>query len=255
MSKRQAKVTKKAVDSISFQVKAGEIVGIVGESGAGKTVTAHSILGLLHESSTTKIEGTLTWKGEKFPEMSAKSLRKLRGKEISIIFQDAATSLNPILTIGNQLIETLRIHQKFGKQTAKVKAVEILKGIGIHEPEDRMRDYSWQLSAGMRQRVLFAMAVACKAELLIADEPTTALDITIQSQLLDSLVELNRNGMAIIIITHDISVIARICHKVIVMHSGRIVESGNIHTIFEHAKHPITKKLILEAKKLAGMDY
>ncbi|MDQ0215967.1 peptide/nickel transport system ATP-binding protein [Oikeobacillus pervagus] len=233
------------VNGVNFQVAKGEIVGIVGESGCGKSVTSLSILGLIPKA-TSEIKGEILFNSENLIAASEKRMRKLRGNEIAMIFQEPMTSLNPVFTIGEQLSEVLKIHNKsLTKKQAKLRAIEMLKKVGLPRAEELMKEYPHQLSGGMRQRVMIAIAMICVPELLIADEPTTALDVTIQAQILDLMRKLNsETNTAIMLITHDLGVVAEMCHRIIVMYSGKVVEEADVRTIFKDAKHPYTIGLI-----------
>ena len=232
------------VNSVSFHLDPGEILGIVGESGCGKSVTSLSLLGLI-PARTGKVSGEIEFKGETLPIFSEAKMRKIRGNNISMIFQEPMTSLNPLFTIGDQLTESLRIHKKADKKRAKARAVEIMKQVGLGRAEALMNEYPHQLSGGMRQRVMIAMAMMCEPELLIADEPTTALDVTIQAQILELMKKLNQDTKtAIMMITHDLGVVADMCQRMAVMYAGKIVEEGEVRTIFQHPKHPYTIGLI-----------
>ncbi|MFC4302137.1 ABC transporter ATP-binding protein [Cohnella boryungensis] len=234
-----------AVDGVSFQVKAGEFIGIVGESGCGKSVTSQSIMRLLDEKRRVRYEGEVNYRGENLLNLSPSRMRSIRGNEISMIFQDPMSSLNPVFTIGKQLTEAIRLHERVPRQAAKERAVELLRLTGIPAPERRMREYPHQLSGGMRQRVMIAIALACRPSLLIADEPTTALDVTIQAQILDLLGELNRSyGMSVMLITHDLGVVAEACTRVLVMYLGQIVEEAPVNELFARPLHPYTKSLM-----------
>ena len=222
----------KALNDVSIHLKEGEVLGIVGESGSGKSVTAYSLMGLTAHPGKL-IGGTLQFNGHEIEEMGEKEMRKIRGKEISIIFQDPMTSLNPVYTIGNQITEVIRLHTDKDKKQAYARAKELLELVGINEPEKRLKQYPHELSGGMRQRVMIAIALACEPKLLIADEPTTALDVTIQAQILELMMELkDKLGMAIIMITHDLGVVASMCDRIAVMYAGRIVEYGTTDDIF-----------------------
>lgn len=244
-----------AVDGVSFQVRSGEILGIVGESGCGKSVTSQSIMRLYDEKKLAHYDGKIMFQGENIFDKSTKEMEKIRGNQIAMIFQDALSSLNPLYTIGNQIEETLKKHQGLSKSKAKQRAIELLKLVGIPAPEERVKVYPHEMSGGMRQRAMIAMALACNPELLIADEPTTALDVTIQAQIMNLIVELNKTqGMGIMLITHDLGVVAQTCHRVIVMYLGHIVEEGTVEDIFDRPLHPYTKGLLksiptLETKK------
>lgn len=234
----------KAVDDISFSLDHGEILGIVGESGSGKSVTAYSILQILTHPGKI-IGGSIKYDGTELVGCANKVINSIRGKKISIIFQDPMTSLNPVYTIGNQLIEAIRLHTDRDKKAATARAIETLALVGINEPEKRIKQYPFELSGGMRQRVMIAMAMACEPDVLIADEPTTALDVTIQAQILELMKELQKKlGMAIIMITHDLGVIAGMCDRVMVMYAGKIVESGTTDDIFYNPRHEYTKGLL-----------
>lgn len=234
-----------AVDDVSFSVAPGKTLGIVGESGCGKSVTSLSIMRLIPNPPGKIENGEILYKGKNLLEFSPQEMRKIRGNEISMIFQEPMTSLNPVFTIGNQICEAIELHQKLSKSEAIEKAVEMLKLVGIPSPEKRINDYPHQLSGGMRQRVMIAMALSCNPQVLIADEPTTALDVTIQAQILDLLKGLqNKVGMAIILITHDLGVVAEVCDDVLVMYAGKVVEQGNVDEIFSKPKHPYTRGLL-----------
>lgn len=243
----------KAIDGINFKVDKGEILGIVGESGCGKSVTSQSILRLYDEKYTAGYKGKVELKGMDLMQIPYKKMQEIRGKKISMIFQDALSSLNPVFTIGNQIREPLRIHQKLNKKEATAQAVEMLRMVGIPSPESRINQYPHELSGGMRQRVMIAIALACRPELLIADEPTTALDVTVQAQIMDLIVELNEKlDMGVMLITHDLGVVAETCSRVIVMYLGQIVEEASVTDIFDQPKHPYTWGLINSIPKLEG---
>ncbi|WP_099352804.1 ABC transporter ATP-binding protein [Fredinandcohnia onubensis] len=234
-----------AVDHIDFHIKEGEILGVVGESGCGKSVTSLSIMGLVPNPPGKVVGGEIIFNGENIIHYSEKKMRQIRGNEIAMIFQEPMTSLNPLFTIGNQMIEGIKIHMKWDKKKSRSKAIEILKRVGLPRAEELMEEYPHQLSGGMRQRVMIAMAMACNPKLLIADEPTTALDVTIQSQILKLMKELNvEMNTAIMLITHDLGVVAQICERVVVMYAGKIVEEGEVSSIFKNPKHPYTKGLL-----------
>ncbi|WP_376091403.1 ABC transporter ATP-binding protein [Roseomonas sp. CCTCC AB2023176] len=242
----------RAVDGVSFHVDAGETIAIVGESGCGKSVTAMSILRLIPEPPG-KIAGAIRFQGRDLLTLSDKEMRAIRGNDISMIFQEPMTSLNPVLTVGRQIGETLRLHQGLDARAAEAKSVEMLKLVGIPAPERRVREYPHQLSGGMRQRVMIAMALACNPKLLIADEPTTALDVTIQAQILDLMRDLkNRVGAAIVLITHDLGVVAEVAERVIVMYAGRKVEEAPVGSLFRGPKHPYTQGLLGAVPKLGS---
>ncbi|MBH0171412.1 MAG: ABC transporter ATP-binding protein [Bacillota bacterium] len=233
-----------AVDGVDFHVNPGEVLGIVGESGCGKSVTSLSVMGLV-PTPPGKIEGEILFKGENLASAPERRMRQIRGNEIGMIFQEPMTSLNPVITIGEQLIESLRIHRKWSKKEAMGKAIEMLKLVGLPRAEELVKEYPHQLSGGMRQRVMIAMAMICDPKLLIADEPTTALDVTIQAQILDLMKRLNKEtDTAIMMITHDLGVVAEMCERVVVMYAGKVVEEGEVKTIFQNPKHPYTVGLI-----------
>ncbi|MFB9275401.1 ABC transporter ATP-binding protein [Cohnella cellulosilytica] len=247
----RGKVT--AVGGVSFSMDRGEIIGIVGESGCGKSVMSQSILRLLEHTDSVEYEGEVLFEGENLLAMPLPKLRAVRGNEISMIFQDPLTSLNPVYTIGNQIEEALRLHRKLSRKEARKKAIEILGLTGIPSPETRVDDYPHQLSGGMQQRAMIAMALACEPKLLIADEPTTALDVTIQAQILELITELNRTlGMGVLFITHDLGVVSEICTGVKVMYLGRIVEETTTERLFRSPLHPYTQGLLQSIPKLEG---
>ena len=240
----------KALNGVSLSMEEGEVLGIVGESGSGKSVTAYSIMGLTAYPGKL-IGGTIRFNGHQVDEMTEKDFRKIRGNEVSIIFQDPMTSLNPVYTIGNQIVEVIRLHTEKTKEEAYDRARELLELVGINEPAKRLKQYPHELSGGMRQRVMIAIALACEPKLLIADEPTTALDVTIQAQILELMQELRRKlGMSIILITHDLGVVASMCEKIAVMYAGHIVEYGTADEIFYEPRHEYTKGLIRSIPKL-----
>ena len=245
----------KALNDVAIHLKEGEVLGIVGESGSGKSVTAYSLMGLTAHPGKL-IGGTLQFNGHEIEDMSEKEMRKIRGKEISIIFQDPMTSLNPVYTIGNQITEVIRLHTDKDKKQAYARAKELLELVGINEPEKRLKQYPHELSGGMRQRVMIAIALACEPKLLIADEPTTALDVTIQAQILELMMELkDKLGMAIIMITHDLGVVASMCDRIAVMYAGRIVEYGTTDDIFYRPHHMYTKGLIRSIPRLDTKEH
>ena len=240
----------KALNGVSFSMNQGDVLGIVGESGSGKSVTAYSIMGLTAYPGRL-IGGTVWFNGHQIDKMTEKEFRKIRGNEVSIIFQDPMTSLNPVYTIGNQIVEVILLHTKKTKQEAWARAKELLELVGINEPDRRLKQYPHELSGGMRQRVMIAIALACEPKLLIADEPTTALDVTIQAQILELMNDLRHKlGMSIIMITHDLGVVAQMCEKIAVMYAGHIVEYGTTDEIFYNPQHEYTKGLINSIPKL-----
>jgi peptide/nickel transport system ATP-binding protein len=234
----------KAVDGVSFEVREGETLGIVGESGSGKSVTSLSIMRLLDQNGKI-VDGKIIFKGRNLLELSENEMRKIRGKEIAMIFQEPMVALNPVFTIGDQIMEAIILHQNVSEKEARKMAIDLLRKVGIPEPEKRVDEYPHQLSGGMRQRAMIAMALSCRPSLLIADEPTTALDVTIQAQILELMKELQKEyGMAIILITHDMGVVAEMSDKVAVMYAGKVVEYGDVKTIFTEPKHPYTYALL-----------
>ena len=245
----------KALNNVTLQMREGEVLGIVGESGSGKSVTAYSIMGLTAQNGKI-VGGSVEFNGHKIHEMSEKELRKIRGNEVSIIFQDPMTSLNPVWTVGNQIAEAVSLHTDKKGRAAMERAKELLELVGINEPEKRLKQYPHELSGGMRQRVMIAIALACEPKLLIADEPTTALDVTIQAQILELMQELKRKlGMGIIMITHDLGVVASMCDYIAVMYAGEIVEYGTTDDIFYNPKHEYTKGLLRSIPKFHEHDY
>ena len=244
-----------AVDNVSFNVKPGQVVGIVGESGCGKSVMSLSIMKLLPKGSGKIKTGEVIFDGINLEKMTESQINKIRGKDVSMIFQEPMTSLNPVFTIGYQLQEVLFNHLKISKQEARLKSIALLKSVGISRPEKLVDEYPHQLSGGMRQRVMIAIAIACQPKLLIADEPTTALDVTVQAQILELLQEIQAvNDMSIILITHDLGVIAEMCDEVMVMYAGRIVERTDVDTLFHNPKHPYTSLLLGAIPKMDGQD-
>ena len=234
----------KAVNGISFNLDQGKVLGIVGESGSGKSVTAYSIMQILEKTGKI-ISGSIKFNGEELVGAGEKAMKHIRGNKISIIFQDPMTSLNPTYTIGHQLMEAILLHTNRNKKQAYDRAVEMLGLVNVNEPEKRMKQYPFEFSGGMRQRVMIAMALACEPDILIADEPTTALDVTIQAQILELMQSLQKElGMAIIMITHDLGVVAQMCDEVIVMYAGSICEQGTADEIFYNPKHEYTKGLM-----------
>jgi len=241
----------KAVDKVSFQVFPGEAVGIVGESGCGKSVTAHSIMQLIATPPGRYTNGKILFEGADLLQKSEREMEKIRGNDISMIFQDPMTSLNPVLTVGLQIAESLQLHQHMSKQEAYVRSVEMLRLVGIPSPDERVKNYPHQFSGGMRQRAMIAMALSCNPKLLIADEPTTALDVTIQAQILDLMKDLQAKlNTAIILISHDLGTIAGLCSRVIVMYAGKIAETGTVQDIFHHPRHPYTWGLLKAVPRL-----
>ena len=244
----------RALDDVSIRMKDGEILGIVGESGSGKSVTAYSLMGLTAHPGRI-ISGNIDFNGHRIETMTDKEIRKVRGKEISIIFQDPMTSLNPVYTIGNQIREVIRLHTDKSRAKANMQAKELLSLVGINEPEKRLKQYPHELSGGMRQRVMIAIALACEPKLLIADEPTTALDVTIQAQIIELMIELKKKiDMAIILITHDLGVVASICEKIAVMYAGKVVEYGTVDEIFYDSAHEYTHGLLKSIPKLDAKE-
>lgn len=240
-----------AVDNVSFNVKPRQIVGIVGESGCGKSVMSLSIMKLLPKENGKIRSGEIKFAGTNLENMSDKEINKIRGKDMAMIFQEPMTALNPVFSIGYQIEEVLHNHMTISKKEARLKSIALLKSVGISRPEKIVEEYPHQLSGGMRQRVMIAIAIACQPKLLIADEPTTALDVTVQAQILELLKEIQSvNDMAIIMITHDLGVVAEICDEVIVMYAGRVVEKTDVDTLFHDPKHPYTELLMGAIPKL-----
>ena len=234
----------KAVNGVSYEVEKGKVLGIVGESGSGKSVSAYSVLQILANPGKI-VGGSIELEGEELVGIKEKGMAKIRGNKISIIFQDPMTSLNPVFTIGDQLMEAIMLHTDRNRKQAKARAIEMLKLVGVNEPQKRIKQYPHEFSGGMRQRVMIAMALACEPDILIADEPTTALDVTIQAQILDLMKDLQKKlGMAIILITHDLGVVAEMCDEVIVMYAGQICERGTAEEIFYNPKHEYTLGLM-----------
>ena len=234
----------KAVNGVSFNLERGKVLGIVGESGSGKSVTAYSIMQILEKTGKI-VSGSIKLDGQELVGIGENGMKDVRGNKISIIFQDPMTSLNPTYTIGHQLMEAILLHTPRNKQQAYDRAVEMLRLVNVNEPEKRMKQYPFEFSGGMRQRVMIAMALACEPDILIADEPTTALDVTIQAQILELMQSLQKElGMAIIMITHDLGVVAQMCDEVIVMYAGSICEQGSADEIFYNPKHEYTKGLM-----------
>ncbi|GAB3043373.1 ABC transporter ATP-binding protein [Virgibacillus ainsalahensis] len=234
----------RAVDNISFSIYPGETVALVGESGSGKSMTALSVMQLINKPGEI-VNGNIIMDGKELPQLSSKQMSKIRGNDIAMIFQEPMTALNPVYTIGNQIIETIRKHKKVPKNTARKEAIELLKLVGFPREEEVINEYPHQLSGGMRQRAMIAMAISCEPKLLIADEPSTALDVTIQAQILDLLSEMREKlDMAILLITHDLGVVAEYADRVLVMYGGQVVEETKMEQLFENTKHPYTTGLL-----------
>ena len=242
-----------AVNGVSFNLDAGKVLGIVGESGSGKSVTAYSIMQILADNGRIT-SGEILYKGEDISRWGESRMQDFRGKCCSIIFQDPMTSLNPVFTIGSQIADAVLLHTKSSKHEAMEKALEMLKLVGINEPEKRLKQYPYELSGGMRQRVMIAMALACEPDILIADEPTTALDVTIQAQILELMQSLQKKlGMAIIMVTHDLGVIAEMCDEIVVMYGGRFCERGTADEIFYNPRHEYTRGLLRSIPNITNM--
>lgn len=242
-----------AVNGVSFNLDAGKVLGIVGESGSGKSVTAYSIMQILADNGRIT-SGEILYKGEDISRWGESKMQDFRGKCCSIIFQDPMTSLNPVFTIGSQIAEAVLLHTKSSKHEAMEKALEMLKLVGINEPEKRLKQYPYELSGGMRQRVMIAMALACEPDILIADEPTTALDVTIQAQILELMQSLQKKlGMAIIMVTHDLGIIAEMCDEIVVMYGGRFCERGTADEIFYNPRHEYTRGLLRSIPNITNM--
>ena len=241
----------RAVDGVSFSIAPGETLGIVGESGCGKSMTALSVMGLLEKNGTVT-EGTILFNGENLLELAPRQRRKMCGDQLSMIFQEPMTSLNPVTTVGHQVLETLIVHDQVkSKQEAKARIIELFRQVGIPDPERRYASYPHQLSGGLRQRVMIAMAMACEPKLLIADEPTTALDVTIEAQILHLMRKLSKeHHTAIMMITHNLGVVAEICDRVCVMYAGKIVEQAEVHELFRNPLHPYTNGLLRSLPKM-----
>ncbi|GAB1476062.1 ABC transporter ATP-binding protein [Bacillota bacterium] len=245
----------KAVGGISYDLDYGEVMGIVGESGSGKSVEAYSIMGLL-QSPGKVVGGSITFDGEDVLAKTPKEMQDFRGNSVSMIFQNPMTCLNPVYTIGNQLIEAIRCHKKVTKAHARARAIEMLELVGINNPERRMRQYPHEFSGGMRQRVMIAMGLVCDPKMLIADEPTTALDVTIQAQIIELMKDIQKKtGMAIVFITHNLGVVAEICDRVSVMYAGKIVEQGKVEDIFYRPRHPYTLGLLRSMPRVDAEEY
>ena len=241
----------RAVDGVSFSVAPGETLAVVGESGCGKSVTSLSILRLIASPPGRIVEGSIRFQGQDLLALSERGMRDIRGNEISMIFQEPMTSLNPVLSVGRQITETLTLHRGLSREAAKARAIEMLRLVGIPEPASRLRQYPHEFSGGMRQRVMIAMALACDPKLLIADEPTTALDVTVQAQILDLMRQLKaRTGTAIILITHSLGVVAEMAQRVIVMYGGRKVEEAPVGALFATPRHPYTRALLSSVPRL-----
>ncbi|MBQ7058257.1 MAG: ABC transporter ATP-binding protein [Firmicutes bacterium] len=240
----------KALNDVSLFLDEGEVLGVVGESGSGKSVTASAIMGITADPGRI-VSGKVIFNGHDIGSLDEKELRKIRGKEVSMIFQDPMTSLNPVYTVGNQIEEAILLHTDKNKQEARERAVELLRLVGINEPEKRIKQYPHELSGGMRQRVMIAIALACEPKLLIADEPTTALDVTIQAQILELIMELKHKlGMAVILITHDLGIVSSMCDRIAVMYAGKVIECGTTDDIFYNTKHEYTKGLLRSVPNL-----
>ncbi len=242
-----------AVNGVSFNLDRGRVLGIVGESGSGKSVTAYSIMRILSDNGRVE-SGQVLFEGKDILQTPESEMRQFRGERISIIFQDPMTSLNPVFTVGSQLSEAIRLHTDRTRAQARARALELLRLVGVNEPDKRLRQYPHQLSGGMRQRVMIAMALACEPDILIADEPTTALDVTIQAQILELMRSLQKQlGMAIIMITHDLGVIAEMCDEIIVMYAGSICERGTAEEIFYNPRHAYTKGLLRSIPRMTDV--
>jgi oligopeptide/dipeptide ABC transporter ATP-binding protein len=242
----------RAVDGVSFDLDSGELLGLVGESGCGKSITALSIMRLIARPGKI-VGGEITFDGKRLLQLSDAQMRQIRGDDIAMIFQDPMTSLNPVFTVGEQIAEALRLHRKLSRKAARAAAIEAMKEVSIPDPARRVDDYPHQLSGGMRQRVMIAMALACDPKLLIADEPTTALDVTIQAQILELLDELRKNRkLAVLLITHDLGVVAEVADRVAVMYTGRIVEESPVNELFARPRHPYTEGLLRSVPKLTS---
>ena len=244
----------RAVEDVSFDVDAGEILAIVGESGSGKSVTSLSVMGLLAEPGRVAA-GSMEFEGRDLATLPEKDYRELRGNDMAMIFQEPMTSLNPVYRVGKQIVEAIRTHEKISKKEARERAIDLLRKVGIPSPEKRIDDYPHQMSGGMRQRVMIAMALACNPKLLIADEPTTALDVTIQAQILDLLRRLRDDtGMAVLLITHDLGVVSETADRVVVMYCGQVVEEAEVRALFDHPMHPYTLGLLKSIPRLEDDD-
>jgi oligopeptide/dipeptide ABC transporter ATP-binding protein len=242
----------RVVDAVSFEVTAGSAVGIVGESGSGKSMTSLAIMGLISDTPGRIVEGKVELEGTSLLDLPRSSMADIRGRDIAMIFQEPMSSLNPVMTIGDQIGEAIKLHQELGRAERRQRVIELLKLVGIPNPEGRLGAYPHQFSGGMRQRVMIAMAVACDPRLLIADEPTTALDVTIQAQVLDLMHKVRRTlNTAILLISHDLGVIADVCERVIVMYAGRVVEEADVRSIFRSPRHPYTRALLRSIPRLS----
>ena len=242
-----------AVQGVSFHVDKGEILGLVGESGCGKSVTSQSIMRLYDEKRLAKYKGEILFDGQNLLSLPEKRMQDIRGRDIAMVFQDSLSSLNPVFTCGDQIMEALIIHQRLSRAEARERAVEMLRLVGIPSPEKRVDQYPHELSGGMRQRVMIACALSCHPKLLIADEPTTALDVTIQAQIMELIVALNKKlDMGVILITHDLSVVAETCSRVAVMYLGQIVEEADVLSLFRHPRHPYTRGLLRSIPTMTG---
>lgn len=243
-----------SVDDVSFRLKPGETLALVGESGSGKSVTALSIMQLLGKGSCI-VGGDVRFDGTNILELGDKEMREIRGNKISMIFQEPMTSLNPVLTIGYQMCESIMLHLKLSKRQAQIHAIEMLNKVGLPRPEQIMKEYPFALSGGMRQRVMIAMALSCKPKVLIADEPTTALDVTVQAQIMQLMKDLcEEAGTAILLITHDLGVVAEMADRVLVMYAGQVVEETDVYTLFDHPEHPYTQGLLKSIPRLDAAD-
>ncbi|WP_430517952.1 ABC transporter ATP-binding protein [Aliivibrio sp.] len=239
------KGTVRAIDGVSFSIMPGETIAIVGESGCGKSVSSLSIMGLVPSPPGKIVDGSIKFNGRELIGLTEKEYRKIRGNDISMIFQEPMTALNPVLRISTQMVDVIRLHSNLSKSEAKKKAIGMLETVGIPSPESRINEYPHQLSGGMRQRVMIAMALSCSPDLLLADEPTTALDVTIQAQVMDEMVRLQKElNMAVVLVTHDLGVVAESCQRVVVMYCGQIIEQASVEDIFANPQHPYTKGLL-----------
>ena len=241
----------KSVNDVSFHINKGETLAVVGESGCGKSVTSMSVMRLIPQPPGKIVQGEIIFEGRDLTKISEEEMRRVRGNDISVIFQEPMTSLNPVYTVGDQIMEALMLHLKMDYAQARTRTIELLAKVGIPSPEVRVDEYPHQMSGGMKQRVMIAMALSCNPKLVIADEPTTALDVTIQAQILELLVELQKElGMSILLITHDLAVVAEMAHRVVVMYASKVVEKADIYELFENPKHPYTVGLFNSIPKL-----